>query len=147
MIKFEAGKTYSTRSIGDSNCIIRFKVTNRTAKTVQGYNPDATGRDAGKLQTFRINTRHDQVEYIRPWGRFSMAPTLCATDTAPLLADWAKSQNPTVIREHAAAAKALGVPVAVVRKAVNAGSGMVVGHGGGAYPTTPVLVLLQGGRA
>jgi hypothetical protein len=35
MVKFEAGKTYYTSSLGDSNCIIKVEIVARTAKTVQ----------------------------------------------------------------------------------------------------------------
>ena len=33
-VKFEAGKTYYYRFIGDSDLVVKCKVTNRTAKTI-----------------------------------------------------------------------------------------------------------------
>jgi hypothetical protein len=77
--KFEVGKTYSTRSIGDHNCIIRVTIAKRTAKTV-------TTTDG---KTFRP-TVYNNAESIMPWGRYSMAPSVDATDTADLKPDWEK---------------------------------------------------------
>ena len=42
MIKFEVGKTYSMRSICDSNCVWTYTVTARTAQTI-------TLSDGGKV--------------------------------------------------------------------------------------------------
>lgn len=67
MSKFEAGKTYTTRSIGDHNCIIKVTVASRTAKTIKTLD--------GK--TFRIS-EYENVECIKPWGSYSMAPILSA---------------------------------------------------------------------
>lgn len=71
MQRFEVGKTYQTRSIGDHNCIISATIAKRTAKTVQTTD--------GK--TFRISVWHDEsAEFIKPWGSYSMAPMLTAKD-------------------------------------------------------------------
>lgn len=67
MIAFETGKTYQTRSPGDADCIIRVTVARRTAKTVTS--------DCGKRYGI---TTWNGVETIRPWGRYSMAPTMGA---------------------------------------------------------------------
>lgn len=67
MIKFEVGKTYSTRSICDSNCIISITVASRTAKTIV--------TTEGKR--FRIKL-YGSSETIKPWGSYSMAPTIYA---------------------------------------------------------------------
>jgi hypothetical protein len=75
--QFEVGQTYSTRSIGDHNCIIKVTVASRTAKTIKTTD--------GK--TFRP-TVYEGREYIRPWGSYSMCPFLYATDTAALKPDW-----------------------------------------------------------
>lgn len=85
MIKFEVGKTYSTRSICDHNCIIRVKVLKRTAKTV-------TAVEEGKQpKTFRpYFSEHYNAECIRPWGSYSMSPITTATDTAELRPNWSK---------------------------------------------------------
>lgn len=68
-MNFEPGRTYSTRSICDYNCIISVTVTKRTAKTIT--TPEG--------KTFRIST-YDGNEQIKPWGRYSMAPTIGADD-------------------------------------------------------------------
>lgn len=73
MTKFEAGKTYQTRSICDHDCIIRVSVASRTAKTIK--------TTSGK--TFRVNTLHDgSAEYVKPWGSYSMAPMVDANQSA-----------------------------------------------------------------
>lgn len=70
--QFAAGKTYSTRSIGDYDCVIAVTITRRTAQTVSAL-------VRGKMKTFRI-TVLDGVESIMPWGRYSMAPMIDAND-------------------------------------------------------------------
>lgn len=70
-MKFETGKTYQTRSIGDSDCIIRATIARRTAKTVT----TAEGK------TFRT-TEYNGVEQFKPWGSYSMAPILSADKAA-----------------------------------------------------------------
>lgn len=64
---FEAGKTYSTRSICDHDSIISLTIAKRTAKTVT----TTTGK------TLRIAI-YDGAEYVMPWGRYSMAPSVRA---------------------------------------------------------------------
>lgn len=70
MNKFEAGKTYSTRSICDHNCIITVEVISRTAKTIKA-------KADGGVKTFRI-AEYQGVEYVKPWGSYSMAPIVRA---------------------------------------------------------------------
>jgi len=48
MCKFEEGKTYQTRSIGDNNCIFEITVIKRTAKTVTYKQWDGREVWAGK---------------------------------------------------------------------------------------------------
>lgn len=67
MEMFEIGKTYQTRSPGDAECVIRITVARRSAKTV-------TTTDGKR---FGITT-WSGVETIRPWGKYSMAPTMGA---------------------------------------------------------------------
>ena len=69
MNTFQAGKTYATRSICDHNCIIRVTVTKRTAKTIT----------TSEGKTLRIG-EYDGIEQVKPWGSYSMAPTICASD-------------------------------------------------------------------
>jgi hypothetical protein len=67
---FQAGQTYSTRSICDHNCIIRVTVARRTAKTIV--------TTEGK--TLRISPDYHGDESVMPWGRFSMSPIVTAAD-------------------------------------------------------------------
>lgn len=64
---FEPGNTYWTRSICDYDCIVRVPVARRTAKTIT--------TDAGKVLRIFI---YEGVERVRPWGSYSMCPTVSA---------------------------------------------------------------------
>ena len=66
-MRFEIGKTYTTRSVCDHDCIIRETIASRTAKTVR----TASGK------TFRV-TEYNGIEQFNPWGSYSMAPILSA---------------------------------------------------------------------
>lgn len=68
MSKFIDGKTYTTRSACDHDCIISVTVAKRTAKTI-------TTTDG---KTLRISTDHSGAECVKPWGSFSMAPVVRA---------------------------------------------------------------------
>lgn len=71
MAKFETGKTYATRSICDHNCVIEITVIKRTAKTIVA--------DCGWKGEKRLRiAEHDGVETVKPWGSYSMAPTIAA---------------------------------------------------------------------
>ncbi len=65
---FQVGRTYTTRSICDADCIIRISVAGRTAKTIK----TAEGK------TLRIFVDYEGREAVRPWGRYSMAPIISA---------------------------------------------------------------------
>lgn len=78
--RFEPGQSYYTRSIGDHNCIFSVKVTARTPKTI-------TAIFEGQQKRYRPWIS-DGVEKIHPAGRYSMAPTIDATNTKPLKRDW-----------------------------------------------------------
>ena len=74
MKKFETGKTYSMRSIGDHNCIWTYTVTGRTAQTI-------TITDGNETKKCRINKKVSEwsdTETVFPLGRYSMAPMLRA---------------------------------------------------------------------
>ena len=43
MIKFETGKTYRTRSPGDHDCVLDYKIISRTAKTLKSYGMPCKG--------------------------------------------------------------------------------------------------------
>lgn len=68
MTTFQAGKTYTTRSACDHNCIFSVKVISRTAKTIK--------TDDGK--TLRIG-QYEGAEFVKPMGSYSMAPTVRAS--------------------------------------------------------------------
>lgn len=68
---FETGKTYWTRSVCDSEHIISITVAKRTAKfltTTEGKRLGISGWDG--------------VERVKPWGTYSMAPTIPADRVA-----------------------------------------------------------------
>jgi hypothetical protein len=67
MTKFETNRTYTTRSICDSECMIDVRIVKRTAKTVTD--------DSGK--TYRVK-EFGGVETFKPWGSYSMAPIIRA---------------------------------------------------------------------
>lgn len=67
MKKFEAGKTYTTRSICDHDCVISVTIEKRTA-TVRG-----------ESKTFRV-AEYDGAEFIKPWGSYSRAPIINAKE-------------------------------------------------------------------
>lgn len=71
MTKFEAGKTYATRSIADAGMVIAITVAKRTAKTIT--------TTAGKV--LRVS-EWAGVEQVRPWGTYSMAPIVSADRAA-----------------------------------------------------------------
>ena len=68
MTTFQTGKTYTTRSICDSDCVISITVAKRTAKTI-------TTTDG---KTLRISTDYTGTECVKPWGSYSMAPVVRA---------------------------------------------------------------------
>lgn len=71
--KFQVGKSYETRSPCDQGTVIRFTVESRTAKTIKIRSIDSQCN--GK--TFRPST-HNGVEFIKPWGSYSMSPIATA---------------------------------------------------------------------
>ncbi len=68
--KFQIGQSYSQRSICDSDCIFRFEILSRTAKTI-------TTQVNGKTVRRRLSI-YDGVEQFAPFGRYSMAPIVGA---------------------------------------------------------------------
>lgn len=67
MITFQPGKTYWTRSVCDADTFIDVTIAKRTAKTVT----DSTGKRFGVYV-------YDNIERIKPWGSYSMAPIVGA---------------------------------------------------------------------
>lgn len=68
VVAFEVGKTYSTRSACDHECIFRITVAKRTAKTIT--------TDKGAVLRIGI---YSGAEEVYPRGRYSMAPVINAT--------------------------------------------------------------------
>ena len=70
--KFKIGQELSVRSLGDWDCIFRFKVVRRSAKfvTVKYF-------DEEKRVSIRVR---DGVEYCYPLGTYSMACSISATE-------------------------------------------------------------------
>ena len=67
MIKFQPGQTYYTRSVADYDTIVRVTVVKRTDKTIV-----TAGGDRLKIKVW------DDVEQVKPWGSYSMAPIVSA---------------------------------------------------------------------
>ena len=77
MQTFETGKTYSTTSICNSDCVFSYRVVKRTAATVTMINK------FGVEKTYRINKRlseYRNAESIYPEGNYSMCPILSADE-------------------------------------------------------------------
>jgi hypothetical protein len=66
---FQAGKTYSTRSACDHNCVVSITVARRTAKTLF--------TSEGKRLGIGV---YEGREFVKPWGSYSMAPVVDASD-------------------------------------------------------------------
>lgn len=74
MTKFEIGKNYSMRSIGNHDCVWTFEVIDRTAQTI-------TITDGKEVKKCRVNKKVSEwngTETIYPLGRYSMCPVLHA---------------------------------------------------------------------
>lgn len=71
-MKFEVGKTYQVRSLGDWDCIFSFEVLARTTKFVTLRHGNASG-------TLRVGVSvRDGVETAKPFGTYSMCATIRA---------------------------------------------------------------------
>jgi hypothetical protein len=70
--QFQIGRTYSTRSICDHNCIFTFTILGRTAKSVTTQIHGKTVRRGLSLW--------NGVEQFPPYGRYSMSPIVGADD-------------------------------------------------------------------
>ena len=70
--RFADGGRYSATSIGDSNCVWTWEVVSRTARFV-------TLRDGATGDVRRVGVyQWDGVERARPFGSYSMAPSISA---------------------------------------------------------------------
>lgn len=70
MSAFQIGRTYTTRSVCDHDCVISVPVIARTAKTI-------TTSMRGETKILRIAVRNG-IELVKPWGTYSMAPIVTA---------------------------------------------------------------------
>lgn len=71
-MKFEEGKSYTTRSICDHDCIITVTVKKRTPKTLVA-DVSGDGEKRMRIQEF------EGVEFVYPWGSgYSMCPVVRA---------------------------------------------------------------------
>jgi len=73
MKTFEIGRTYTTQSIGDRNCIFEIEVIGRTEKTLKYIYE-------GKERKSKIKA-NNEVEYITP-DNYSFAPVFRANKIA-----------------------------------------------------------------
>ena len=71
-VRFEVGKTYRMRSIGDYNCVWDCTVLSRTAKQL------TLAIDGEKGDIRRGITVWNGVERCSPFGRYSMSPQISA---------------------------------------------------------------------
>ena len=74
MKKFEVGKTYNMRSIGDHECVWSYKVTDRTAQTVTLTD----GKKTIKCRIVKALSQYRNTESVYPLGKYSMCPILSA---------------------------------------------------------------------
>lgn len=79
MARFEPGKKYTCKSIGDQGCTFCFEVEARTDKAVTIRKIENwTGSKAILSKRVKVNVS-DDGEYVYPLGKYSMAPILRAT--------------------------------------------------------------------
>jgi len=84
-VKFAVGATYYVRSIGDHNCIWRFAIVRRTASSVWVSEIDGD-RCAVKVERRKVSGYNGR-ETFKPFGVYSMSPTVFADNVADGLAD------------------------------------------------------------
>lgn len=70
LTRFEIGKTYACRSIGDHECVFSFKILARTAKQI-------TTEVHGKIVK-RGLSEWDNAETFKPFGTYSMCAIIRA---------------------------------------------------------------------
>jgi len=81
--KFEVGKVYYTRSMGNWDCVYSFKIVRRTKKTVWLESPHYKAPQAR-----RVDPSLGLAERISPFGRYAFSPVLDATNDKPLKASY-----------------------------------------------------------
>jgi hypothetical protein len=86
MKMFEIGVIYSTRSALDHDCKIEYEVISRTAATITLKAVDTAGAahrviygdEVIKCRVIKKLSEYRGAESVKPWGSYSMAPTLSA---------------------------------------------------------------------
>lgn len=74
--KFVVDRTYTARSIGDSNCIWSVRIISRTAKRVEFKIGDEPGSHKKGIHVY------EGVEKVFFLGKYSMAPMISADKEA-----------------------------------------------------------------
>jgi hypothetical protein len=83
IVKFATGNTYYVRSIGDHNCIWRFTIVRRTASSVW-----ISHNECGPARVERRKVgEYAGRETFKPFGVYSMSPTVYADNVADGTAD------------------------------------------------------------
>ena len=77
--KFQVGKYYETRSIGDADMKIGATILARTDKSVT-----VKGNNDLMKSSYRLTKDYKGNEMFYPWGRYSMAPMIGADDEKPM---------------------------------------------------------------
>ena len=72
--RFKVSTKYGTSSVCDHNCIFKFTITKRTEKSIWFFE-----RDPKKVTRRKLDIWEGE-ETFRPYGTYSMAPVLSATD-------------------------------------------------------------------
>ena len=94
--RFEVGKIYGTASICDSNCIFKFEVVKRSKHFVwlKDIHGDTTRR---KIETRQYTENgYLKQEKCFPLGKYSMSPTLYATDILKNSEPETEPKKPTI---------------------------------------------------
>lgn len=76
MKKFEVGKTYQYKFIGDGELVVKIRINNRTSSFV-----NFTDIESGENFKSKINS-DGNCEYIYPTGKYSMCPKCSAKNVA-----------------------------------------------------------------
>lgn len=74
MKKFEIGKTYSHRWIGDSDLLTSWTVISRTAQTIK----ITDGKETKTCKIIKCLSEMRGSESVYPFGKYSMCPILSA---------------------------------------------------------------------
>ena len=78
--RFEVGKTYTTTSMCDSDCVLEIKILRRTAQTVTAEIVRGV-INGERFKTLKIDQKFAEMfghEAVKPWGSYSMAPIVRA---------------------------------------------------------------------